>query len=99
LLINPIVIIEILSKSPKKYDRTEKFTEYKTLPSFQEYVLIDSSKCHVETRFKEEPNLWRDTIVTDLSASIYLKSIDCSIALSDIYEDITLPLSIKLNSS
>lgn len=91
LLINPIVIIEVLSKSTKKYDRTEKFTEYKTLTSFQEYVLIDPNKCHVETRFREEPNLWRDTIVTELSASIYLKSINCSIAVSDIYEDIVFP--------
>ena len=91
LLINPIVIIEVLSRSTKKYDRNGKFAEYKTLPSFQEYVLIDQNKCHIETHFKEAPNLWRDSMYDDMSQSLYLKSIDCSIALSDIYEDIVFP--------
>ena len=88
LLINPILIVEVLSKSTKKYDRTEKFAEYKTLSSFQEYLLIDPNKCSVESRFREEPNLWRDTFVTELSASIALKSIGCSLDLEDIYENI-----------
>ena len=91
LLINPIVIIEVLSKSTKKYDRKDKFTEYKTLPSFKEYVLIEQNKVHVETRFREEPNLWRDTIVTDMADSIYLKSLDCSISLKHIYRNIEFP--------
>ncbi len=90
LLINPIVIVEVLSKSTKKYDRTEKFAEYKTLPSFQEYILIDPNKCHIESRFREEPNLWRDTIIKEITASIYLKSLDCHLDLMDIYENIVL---------
>ena len=91
LLINPIVIIEVLSRSTKKYDRNGKFAEYKTLPSFQEYVLIDQNKCHIESHFKEEPHLWRDSFVDDMSQSLYLKSLNCSIPLSDIYEDIVFP--------
>ncbi len=91
LLINPIVIIEVLSKSTKKYDRNGKFAEYKTLPSFQEYILIDQNKCHIQSHFKEEEHLWRDTIIEDMSQSLYLKSLDCSIAVSDIYEDIVFP--------
>lgn len=90
LLINPIVVIEVLSKSTKKYDRTGKFTEYKTLESFQEYVLIDQNKCYVETYFREEPNVWKGTDHKDLQGSIYLKSIDCTISIADIYENITL---------
>ena len=90
LLINPIVVVEILSKSTKKYDRTGKFTEYKTLESFQEYVLIDQNKCYVETHFREEPNVWKGIDHKDITASIYLKSIDCTISLADIYENITL---------
>ena len=88
LLTNPIVIIEVLSRSTKKYDRTEKFNEYKTIPSFQEYILIDQNKCHVESRFREEQNLWRDTIINDIEKSIQLKSINCCVELSDIYENI-----------
>jgi Uma2 family endonuclease len=85
---NPILIVEVLSKSTKKYDRTSKFDEYKTLESFQEYVLIDQKNCHVETRFREEPGLWRETHVKDINGSIFFKSINCTISLSDIYENI-----------
>ncbi len=90
LLINPILIIEVLSRSTGKYDRTTKFEEYKTLNSFKEYVLINQKTCHVETRFREEPNLWRDATTKDISSSIYLKSIDCTIDIQKIYKNITL---------
>ncbi len=90
LLINPILIIEVLSKGTKKYDRNGKFTEYKTLESFQEYLLIDQNKCYVESHFREEPNVWKGTDYKDINASIYLKSIDCTISIADIYENIEL---------
>jgi Uma2 family endonuclease len=88
LLLNPLVIVEVLSRSTGKYDRGDKFREYTTAPSFKEYILIEQDFCHVESRFREERNLWRDTIVENMEASIELKSIGCSIALSDIYEHI-----------
>ena len=88
LLINPLLIVEVLSKSTRKYDRTEKFAEYKTLDTFREYVLIDQKACRVESRFREEPNLWRETLVEDIGASIFLKSLNCSISLTDIYDNI-----------
>jgi Uma2 family endonuclease len=88
LLLNPLLIVEVLSRSTGKYDRGDKFREYTTAPSFKEYILIEQDFCHVESRFREERNLWRDTIVENMAASIELKSIGCSIALSDIYEHI-----------
>jgi Uma2 family endonuclease len=89
LLINPILIVEVLSKGTRSLDRTGKFDEYKTLSSFKEYLLIDQNKCSVERRFREEPDLWRDTFFTDIAGSIPLKSLDCAISLEDIYENIT----------
>jgi Uma2 family endonuclease len=88
LLINPILIVEVLSKGTKKYDRTTKFTEYKTLESFKEYVLIDQNKCFIETYFKEKPNVWQGMDYTQLEDTIHLKSIDCTISVSDIYRNI-----------
>lgn len=88
LLINPLLIVEVLSRSTRKYDRTDKFSEYKTLKSFSEYVLIDPDKCHVETHFKEAPNLWRDHVCKDISDKIELKSVGCAIDLSLIYNKI-----------
>ena len=90
LLINPIVIVEVLSRSTKKNDRTSKFTDYKTLESFKEYVLIEQNKCLVETFYQAQPGVWHVTVCKNINESIYLKSIDCTISLSDIYENIEL---------
>jgi Uma2 family endonuclease len=90
LLINPILVVEVLSRSTGKYDRTTKFDEYKTLDSFKEYVLIDQKKCRIETRFQEEPGLWREKVYTNLSDSILLKSVDCAVEASMIYRKIEI---------
>ncbi len=90
LLINPVLIIEVLSKSTQKYDRTGKFDEYKTLPSFKEYLLIRQDECHVESRYKEEPNLWRETTATNLDSNIFLKSIGCELSLKALYKNVKL---------
>lgn len=83
-------MVEVLSKSTQKHDRTSKFDLYKSLPSFREYVLIRQDKYEVEIWFREEPNLWRETIVTGLAASFLLASVGCRIALADVYEHIRL---------
>ncbi len=88
LLINPVLIVEVLSRSTSKYDRTSKFDEYKTLASFKEYVLIDQKKSYVETRFQEEPHLWREHTYTELTEKVMLKSVDCSIDMNMIYRKI-----------
>ena len=90
LLINPIVVVEVLSKSTSKYDRTGKFDKYKTLESFKEYVLIRQDKHYVETWHQEQKGLWKETIVTDLSASVYLASVGVSIPMSRIYRNVNL---------
>ena len=90
LLINPLLIVEVLSKSTKKYDRTEKFDEYRTLDSFREYVLIDQKRCHLEVRYRETPDTWRYTELTDMQGSIFLKSLNCSILVADIYDNVNV---------
>lgn len=90
LLINPLLIVEVLSKSTKKYDRTEKFDEYRTLDSFKEYILIDQKRCHIEIRYREAPDTWRYTEVTDKQGSIFLKSLNCSILVADIYDNVNV---------
>lgn len=91
LLVNPLLIVEVLSKSTQKFDREGKFDLYKSRPTFQEYVLVRQDTCEVETRYREEPGLWRETVYTDMEDAILLKSIGCSIALADIYENIEFP--------
>jgi Uma2 family endonuclease len=88
LLINPLLIVEVLSKSTKKYDRSDKFDEYRTLDSFREYVLIDQKRCHIELRYREAPDTWRYSEITDMQGSIVLKSLGLTISVADIYDNI-----------
>jgi Uma2 family endonuclease len=91
LLVNPLLVVEVLSKTTQKYDREGKFHLYKTRPTFQEYVLVRQDTCEVEVRHKEGPGLWLETIQTNMAETIYLKSLGFSIEIKDIYRDIEFP--------
>lgn len=88
LLTNPVLVVEVLSKSTRIYDLKGKFDLYKTLPSFREYVLVEQNKISVETRFQVEPNLWRENKETDLNAIVQLESLGISLALKDVYKKV-----------
>jgi Uma2 family endonuclease len=92
VIVNPLLIVEVLSPSTQSYDRLGKFELYKLLPSFQEYVLINADKHAVETRFREEPDLWRIKTETDINHLVPLRSLGVSISMADIYEDIVFPV-------
>jgi len=85
VLTNPLLIVEVLSKSTEDYDRGKKFTQYRSLPSFKEYVLISQKQAKVETWYKQEENVWRISNAEGLDASIHLFSLDLDIQLSDIF--------------
>lgn len=87
-LTNPIMIAEVLSKSTKSYDRDEKFAAYRTIPSFQEYLLIDQYKMHVEQYSKTDNNRWIFTEYEDADVTISLASISFEISLFDIYNKV-----------
>ena len=88
VLENPMLIIEVLSERTKAKDRGEKFDCYRSLPSFKEYVLVYQTIPRIETWYKEEEDLWRIASAQDLEKSIYLHTLDFTIALSDIYTNI-----------
>jgi Uma2 family endonuclease len=91
VIVNPLLIVEVLSPSTQAYDRFGKFELYKLLPSFQEYVLVYADKHLVETRFQEEPDLWRIKTETNMANSVNLRSLGVSISMEDIYENIVFP--------
>ena len=87
---NPCFIAEVLSKSTQDYDHGEKFSAYRTLESFCEYLLIDQYQIHVEHYIKTSANQWllseyKDPIVT-LSLSVF----EAQIKIVDLYENIEL---------
>ena len=88
IITNPLLVVEVLSRSTAVYDRIAKFDLYKLLPSFQEYVLIDPKKVLVETRFREQEDLWRIKSETVRENRIVLRSMDISIAVEDVYDNV-----------
>jgi len=88
LLTNPVLVAEVLSKSTRNYDLKGKFDLYKTLPSFREYVLVEQNQISVETRFRVEPNLWRENKETEIEATLKLESLGISLQMKDIYKKI-----------
>ncbi|MEI7838987.1 MAG: Uma2 family endonuclease [Methylococcaceae bacterium] len=87
-LLNPVVIIEVLSPSTRRYDEGGKFTLYRSIPSFQDYLLIDSEKVFVQHFHKISHNEWLLHDYVDLSDSIVLNSIQETIHLHEIYDGI-----------
>jgi Uma2 family endonuclease len=86
---NPVVIFEILSPSTKNHDRGKKFTFYKQIPSFREYVLIDSSECFVEISRRQEDGSWQFEATTDPYGHMTLSSIRYPLSLEELYRNVS----------
>ena len=87
---NPIFIAEVLSNSTKNYDRGEKFAAYRTIPTFQEYLLVDQYGICVEHYVKQNANQWLLTACDRPDTKISLASISVQLSLADLYEDVEL---------
>lgn len=87
-LTNPTLIVEVLSESTKDYDRGEKFEQYRTIPSFKEYVLISQDKHHVEHFVRQPDHRWLLSETNQLSDTIDLPAIDCHLALTEVYDKV-----------
>ena len=87
-LINPQLIIEVLSKSTEGYDRGAKFEYYQTIESFREYVLITQEPFRVEQYVRKNKNEWTYFEFRQAEDIVKLISIDCEISLQDIYHKI-----------
>ncbi len=97
-LLNPSVIVEVLSDSTEAYDRGEKFAHYRRLESLTDYVLIAQDKIRVE-HYVRQGDQWLLSEVNDLSSVVRLSSIGCDVALRDIYEKVELSNSGANTSS
>lgn len=92
LIVNPLLIVEVLSRSTREFDKSGKFMLYQTLPSFREYVLVEQNSPFVEAWFRTDEMTWNKKNQDTLSGSIALRSLGVSIALTDIYENIAFPI-------
>jgi Uma2 family endonuclease len=87
---NPLLIVEVLSDSTKNYDRGEKFKFYRSLPTLQEYVLIDQHVIHVEQFYLETAKKWVFAEFKELNDFLKLTKLDFQISLQDIYHLVEL---------
>jgi Uma2 family endonuclease len=85
---NSRLIVEVLSKSTESYDRGKKFEHYRTIPTFQEYILIDQYRMHVDQFSKTEDGRWLFSEYDGAAAVLCLRSVQFQISLPDIYQEI-----------
>lgn len=91
-LLNPTLIIEVLSPTTESYDRGKKSGHYRRLESLKEYVLVAQDEVRVE-RYSRQGELWQITDLTNIEETLDLSSIDCHVPLREIYDRIVFPPS------
>ncbi len=89
VLVNPMLIIEILSSSTEARDRGDKFSHYKSIPSFCEYLLIAQRRPHVTQYVRRGDGFWLQREYNSLDEVIEIESLDCKLAMKDVYRRVT----------
>ena len=87
-LLNPTLLVEVLSPFTESYDRGRKFQHYRELPSLQEYVLIAQDNPRIERYLREADGKWQLADAAGLHATLELTSIGCKLSLADVYEQV-----------
>jgi Uma2 family endonuclease len=90
-LLNPVLIVEVLSESTAAYDRGRKFEQYRTLPSLREYLLVAQDVSRIEQWTRQPDDNWLVAETSGMDASIRLASIDCAFPLTRIYNKVNWP--------
>jgi len=88
-LLNPRVIIEVLSRSTESYDRGAKFEHYRSLESLAEYLPIAQDRLHVERYCRQSDGQWLFADASGPDATMTLAVIDCRLALAEVYDKVT----------
>ena len=92
VLVNPQVLIEVLSDSTEGFDRGAKFLRYrKALPSLTDYILVWQEMPLIEHYIRQADNNWLQVVIEGLEASLTIASIGCAITLSEIYRLVQFP--------
>ena len=89
-LLNPVLIVEVLSDSTESYDRGQKFGHYRKVPSLTEYVLVSQREYAIEQYVRQPDGPWLRSDARSLKGKLNLPSIECSIQLAEIYERVVL---------
>jgi Uma2 family endonuclease len=89
-LLNPKLIVEVLSPTTEAYDRGRKFEHYKTIESIAEYLLISSDRVHVDLFRRQPDGDWLLKSAGRVEEVLDLESVGCRLSLADLYEQVEL---------
>jgi Uma2 family endonuclease len=89
-IVNPVVIIEVLSESTRDYDRGTKFTAYRSIETLTDYLLVDQETVHIEYFSKESDGTWRLREYFSTEEVVEIKSILAMVPTKGIYERVAL---------
>jgi Uma2 family endonuclease len=89
-LLNPVLLVEVLSPTTEAYDRGKKFESYRTIASLAEYVLVSQQEPRVEQFLRQDDGHWLFTATAGLESSISLTSVQCELAFKEIYDKVAL---------
>src|SRR5437667_3657255 len=84
-VVNPTVLVELLSDSTEAYDRGKKFEHYRHIPSLREYLLVSQKEPRIEQFIRQENNQWLLREAAGLEATLALPSLEITLALAEIF--------------
>lgn len=90
-LLNPTLIVEVLSDSTERFNRGAKFSYYREIESFREYVLISQHEARIETFLRQDDGTWRFASYVGLDARVPLPSIGVELVAREVYADVVFP--------
>ncbi len=89
ILLNPVLLVEMLSPSTESYDRGKKFAFYRSISSLKEYVLVSQRQKLVEIFRKNEEHLWVLHETDEARGTVELASVGCALQFDDLYANVT----------
>ena len=96
VLINPTLLVEILSPSSEAFDRGKKFAKYKQLESFTDYLLIAQDEPQIDHFIKQANGDWLQKSFSGLNAAVSIASVNCLLRLADVYGNVTFPPRLQV---
>ncbi|HEY0078039.1 MAG TPA: Uma2 family endonuclease [Pyrinomonadaceae bacterium] len=89
VVLNPVLIVEVLSESTAGFDRGKKFLSYQQIPSLQEYLLVSQDEFLIEHYLRQGDENWLYTKVSGLEGRVLLPSVECELGLAAVYDKAT----------
>jgi Uma2 family endonuclease len=91
VLVNPTVVVEVMSETTESWDRGGKFERYRDRKSLQEYLLVAQDRAHMERYYRQPNGEWLFTVVDGLDGTLKLPSLGCQLELARVYHLVTFP--------